>query len=93
MTTVVLLPGLDGTGILFSDFIAALGLSLKPLLFRSILELATHYLDGVESQGDFPGLIHGLGLLDYFESRGAELSVTRHIPVTPTESASVLLSL
>lgn len=34
MTTLVLLPGLDGTGLLFADFIAALGPDIKTIVVR-----------------------------------------------------------
>lgn len=44
MTCLVLLPGMDGTGSLFSDFVAALGELVKPVVVDYPLEQVLDYL-------------------------------------------------
>ncbi len=43
MTTLVLLPGLDGTGLLFASFIAALGADMKTVVVRYPTDRALDY--------------------------------------------------
>ena len=43
MTCLVLLPGMDGTGVLFSDFVAALGVPVEPVVIAYPTEQALDY--------------------------------------------------